>query len=214
MINLLKLSEDKQRLLILIFLIFILFFVIVGYIGIMIKKIMKSQASRSVDLIADVSNAHIFKTEGQLFKFGIRKNWRMFYRQAWLPFVIMLGTGIATFVTCLIIDLSFVDIWSFEKGYMTVFYQFDFKHIQTVQVFFLKKVPSWIPILHKPTFIAKNIPLYIFVTAFFVGFAWFLICTQAYIARQLGLRKNCKAVFKKSLDINGSKDSNLTINPE
>ena len=89
MISLIKLTENDKRLIIVLLLVFILLFVIAGYVGLLVRKIMKAQAAKADDMIHDVVEAGVITNERKLFLFGIRKNYREFFRRAWLPFLIM-----------------------------------------------------------------------------------------------------------------------------
>ena len=56
MISLIKLTENDKRLIIVLLLLIILLFVIVGYIGVLVRKIMKLQATKADDMLHDTCN--------------------------------------------------------------------------------------------------------------------------------------------------------------
>ena len=102
MISLIKLSENDKRLIIVLLLVVILLFVIAGYIGLLVKKIMKFQAAKADDMLHDVVEAGVITSERKLMLFGIRKNWREFFKKSWIPFLIMLTASTILLMYCLI----------------------------------------------------------------------------------------------------------------
>ena len=71
MISLIKLTENDKRLIIVLLLVFILLFVIVGYIGLLVRKIMSAQAAKADDMLHDVVEAGVITSERKLFWFSI-----------------------------------------------------------------------------------------------------------------------------------------------
>ena len=96
--SLITLTENDKRLIILIFLIFILLFVIAGYLGILVKKIMKFQAKKADTLVHDVVKAGVITERKKLFIFGMKKNNTLLVKEAWIPFLIMFVALIVVFV--------------------------------------------------------------------------------------------------------------------
>ena len=71
MVALIKLTENDKRLIIVILLLLILLFVIAGFVGLLVRKIMRNQGKQAEDLIHDVVEAGVITTEGKLLRFGM-----------------------------------------------------------------------------------------------------------------------------------------------
>ena len=96
-----KLSENTKKALIIFFLIFIILFVLIGYISLAIEAGMKRQGSKADAMLANVVKAELFDSEKKFRRFAIRKNARVFYVESRVPFLIILGCGLAYVLYCL-----------------------------------------------------------------------------------------------------------------
>ena len=200
MVSLIKLTENDKRLIIVLLLIVILFFVIVGYFSLLIKKIMDRQGSKADAMLRNVVDAKIFDTEKKLVKFGIKKNVRIFYREARVPFIIIAASCLFLLLYCLFSGNWKPDLFSYEGGFASLFYRFEWQSY--TKFFGMTIISDWPTITHYPTLVASAWPSYIFIPACSVGVVWFLICTQAYIARSLRIYKIARGIYRKKLDQN------------
>ena len=89
MVSLIKLTENDKRLIIVLLLVLIIIFVIFGYVGLLVRKVMKHQAKEAESMLHDVIETGVVTKEGHLVRFGIRKNWRIFFRRSWIPFFLI-----------------------------------------------------------------------------------------------------------------------------
>ena len=211
MISLIKLSENDKRLIIVLLLVVILLFVIAGYIGLLVRKIMKFQATKADDMLHDVVEAGVITNEKKLFFFGVRKNWREFFKRSWIPFLIMLTASTILLMYCLISKNWSYNIWDYEKeGFNTLFYVHDWSEFykSTEQGF----VITWPTLLSKPHLSGEAWVSYLFVPAMIVGGTWFMFQVQGYIARTIRLYKISKTALRKTMD-NVTPPSS-PINPE
>lgn len=211
MVTLIKLTENDKRLIIVILLLLILLFVIAGFVGLLVRKIMRNQGKQAEDLIHDVVEAGVITTEGKLLRFGIRKNWRVFFRRAWIPFLIMFAAGLLLLLYCAISGNWGYNIWDYEKtGFNTLFYIHDWS------VFFKSTEEgfsiTWPKLISSPHLSGEAWVSYIFVPAMVVGGAWFLFEVQGYIARAFQLYKLSRTAFRKTMD--NVAPSSSPINPE
>ena len=78
---LIQLSENDKRILISLGILLILLFVIVGYIGLLVERIMKHQAKKAGTMMHDVVAAKVVTNEKDFRKFGKKKNNRLFVKQ-------------------------------------------------------------------------------------------------------------------------------------
>lgn len=197
MVSLIKLTENDKRLIIVLLLIVILFFVIVGYVSLLVKKIMDRQGSKADAMLKNVVDAKLFDTEKKLVKFGIRKNARVFFKEARIPFCIMAGAGIFLLLYCLFSGNWNPGVFSTETGFGTLFPALKWP---TTTFFGMTIVNGWPEVTRHAALVGKAWYSYIFVPVMFTGAIWFLICTQAYIARSLRIYKIARGIYRKKLD--------------
>lgn len=214
--TLLKLSENDKRLIIVILLLAILIFVIAGYVGLFVKKIMSIQSKKADTMVHDVVKAGVITTPKGLCNFGMRKNWRVLFQQSWIPVCIMLFGTLMLLIYCLATNNWDVNVWDYQnEGFGTLFHIFDWAHIPTANFFGIQLMNAWPECISTPHLSGYAWGSYIFIPCMFVGGTWFLVCTQAYIARSFRIKKLSKTVFNKSLDdFNSNENVSNEIKPE
>ena len=199
MISLIKLTENDKRLIIVVLLLFILLFVIAGYVGLLVRKIMNAQASKADDMLHDVVEAGVITNERKLFLFGIRKNYREFFRRAWIPFLVMLVGSTVLLLNCAFSKNWSYNIWDYEKqGFNTLFYVHDWS------VFFASSEEgfaiTWPKLISTPHFSIEAWASYVFVPSMIVGGSWFTFQVQGYIARTIRIYKISRKAFRKTME--------------
>ena len=199
MVSLIKLTENDKRLIIVLLLVLILFFVIIGYIGVLVRKIMSHQAKKADDMLHDVVEAGVITNENRLWRFGIRKNWRVFFKSAWVPFLIMLLSSTILLLYCIFSRNWSYNIWDYEKeGFNTLFYVHDWS------VFFVSNSDgftiTWPKLLSTPHLSGEAWVSYLFVPGMIVGGLWFLYQVQAYIARSIRIYQLSRKAFRKTME--------------
>ena len=206
MISLIKLTENDKRLIIVLLLIVILFFVIVGYVSLLVKKIMNIQGSKADAMLKNVVDAKIFDNEKALVKFGIKKNVRLFFKEARIPFIIIVAGCLLLLLTCLFTGNWNPGIFSSETGFGTLFPELKWP---TTTFFGMTIVNGWPEVVRPAAFVGKAWLSYIFVPVEAVGVVWYLICTQAYIARSLRIYKIARGIYRKKLDVQPANPTNV-----
>lgn len=196
-VTLAKMSEDTRRVLILIFLLFIIVFVLVGALYMLVKSIMKKQGSKSDEMLANVVKAEYFGKEKELIKFGIRKNARVFYRQARVPFLIFAGSWLAYLIFCLFSGKWGYNPFNRTDGFATILFQFG--EWQKAKFFGIKLLSGFPPVIAKPHLVGAAWFSYLFVPTMLVGAVWFLLTTQSYIARSIRIRQIARGIYRKKL---------------
>lgn len=197
MITLAKMNEDTRRVLILIFLIFILVFVIMGALYVLVKSIMKRQGSKADEMLSNVVKAEYFGKEKDLIKFGIRKNSRVFYKQAVIPFLIFAGSWFAYLLFCLFSGKWGYNPFNRTDGFATILFQFG--EWQKAKFFGIKLLSGFPKVISKPHLVGEAWFSYIFVPVMLIGAVWFLLTTQSYIARSIRIRQIARGIFRKKL---------------
>ena len=165
---------------------------------------MKFQARRADDMLHDVVVTKTITSEAKLRRYGIRKNWRILFRQASIPFAI-LAVAWLLFLTYGIIfkdnNFAAIDIWDYKKeGIGTLFYVFDWKNAEKINFWGLKVYGGFPPALNKPHFEASAWFAYIFVPLNLIGIIWLLVDVQAYMSRTSRIIQLSMILFKKTLD--------------
>lgn len=199
MISFIKLTENDKRLIIVLLLIIILLFVIAGYVGLLVRKIMKIQAKKADDMLHDVVAAGVITSEGKLLRFGIRKNWRVFFKYSWIPFLIILFSLSLLLFYCIFSGNWSYNIWDYEKeGFNTLFFIHDWGHFfeSSSEGFSI----TWPKLISSPHLSADAWVSYIFVPGMVIGGAWYLFEVQGYIARAFKIYKLSRTAFRKTME--------------
>ena len=213
MVNMLiKLTENDKRLIIAIVLVFIIILAILILICLLIEKVCKEQGKKIDKLMHDVVLAGVIQDSKQFKKVANRKNKIQFYREVKLPFIILLGLIIAS-----IIYMGCTNDWNFAgffsdygqeingtyqggKGFTTIMYLWDFSNFPTTQVFGIKVISDWAPLIQAPHGEVSAIFSYFFCPLFVASLGWIAIRMQAFAARTYRIHKLARSIYDKSLD--------------
>jgi len=192
-----KLSENTKKALIIFFLLFIILFVLIGYISLAIESGMKKQGSKADAMLGNVVKAEIFEKEKDFRRFGIKKNARVFYVESRIPFLIILGCGLAYLLYCLFTAKWGYNPFNRQDGFGTLLYEFS--EWPKEKFFGMKIISGWPSVVTKPHFEVPAIFSYILVPTLVVGVVWFLIYVLAYISRSIRIGKIARAIYRKKL---------------
>lgn len=198
MISLIKLTENDKRLIIVLLLLVILLFVIVGYISLLVKKIMTRQGSKADAMLKNVVDAKLFDNEKAFIKFGIKKNVRVFFKEARIPFFIIAGGFAFLLLYCLFSGNWHPGIFTRETGFASLFPKLA--EWPKAKFFGITLISGFPEVLEAPKLVGAAWYSYIFVPVEAVGIVWFLVYTQAYIARSLRIYKIARGIYRKKLD--------------
>lgn len=191
-----NLSENTKKALLIFFLIFVILFVLIGYISLAVQGVMKKQGTKADEMLANVTKAEYFDTEKKFRRFVIKKNIKVFFVEARIPFLILLGSWIAYLLFCLFSGKWGYNPLSRQEGFGTLFYQLNWPK---EKFFGIKLISGWPEVIAKPHFEAIAIFSYLFVPVNIFGIGWFLYCTQAYIARSIRSRAIARSIYRKKL---------------
>jgi len=194
---LVALTENDKRFIFALLLLIILLFVIIGYLGLLITRVMKWQGKKMDTLCHDVIVTKVITNKKDLFKYGIKKNWRLFFSQAIIPMIIIVAA-----ITLLLIYDGVTHNWGYnpfsvENGFGSLFFTFELTDQYVGWWIFAFRV---IKVSHYPTFVASAWCGYIFCPLILVGGCWYLVTVQCLISRTIRLYTLSKSVFEKSLD--------------
>ena len=138
-------------------------------------------------------NNHILN----LINILVKKNIKVFFLEARIPFLILLVAWFTYLLYCL-----FTAKWGYNPlnrtdGFGTLF--FELSSWPREKFFGINLISGWPEVITKPHFEVTAIFSYLFVPANLVGGLWFLYCTQAYIARSLRIGKIARSIYRKKL---------------
>jgi len=200
---LISLTENDKRILIAIGLLFILVFVIVGYIALIVERVMKHQAKKVGIMMHNVVAAKVITTPRSFVKFGRKKNNRLFFKQSWIPFLILLFALFIYILYGAITRNWGLNIFDYKKGegFGTLLFIWNFKDPNIYVTWFgIRIIGKWPPLINTPHFVGTAWASYLIVPCLFVGGAWLLVTVQAHISRTFRIKKLSKTVFSPTLD--------------
>ena len=200
---LIQLTETDKRVLFALFIIIILLFVLIGYLGFIVTRVMKRQGQKLDTKVYDVVVTRVINNKKDFKKYARKKNWRMFYKSAQIPVLILLIAGFFVFIHFLVNNFENVSLLDANRGFSSLLFIWDFEHIQKIDFFGMEIISQW-PQLYEgigyPQFVVEAIPSYLAVLGILVGGLWYLYEVQALIARSLRINSLCDSIFEKSLE--------------
>ena len=187
-------------------------FVVLGVAGMLITRLMRWQG-RSVDkLMYKVTITKVIQNKKHFRKIALIKSNRYFFKQAWIPFLLMLTASVAIILYCSIAGVWGINIVSDYgsisspgkseggTGIATLFYLWDFSTIVTTPSSGSGVIVDWPQIINYPHFNIDAIGSYIFFVLFTPGAIWYLVVVQCYISRLLRIFRLGSSIYDKNLE--------------
>lgn len=194
---LVTLSDSDKRLIFALVLIFIVVIAFIGLLGYILRRFMKWQSKKIDSLVHDAVVTKVVNDKKHFIKYGRSKNWAYFFKQAYIPVIII----IVSFIV-LIIHNSIENNWSYNPfstydGFGTLFFTWKLsgEYTDGSLIKFAKLVLD-----NTPHFDAIAWAGYIFGPCVLVGGTWYLIAASALLSRTIMLYKRARSVYEKSLD--------------
>lgn len=197
---LIKLTENDKRIIIVLLLLLILLFVIIGYIGVLITRVMKWQGKRMDNMMHDIVITRVVTDSKSFKRVARKKNWRYFYKTAWIPLFIILF-AVALYLIALATNGWHYDLFDYKlTGFNTLFFVYDFNDPSIyTNVFGLTILATWPPLINTPHFEVQALFSYFIIPIFLVGAIWYLICLQCLIARKIRIHQLAESIYSKNL---------------
>ncbi len=194
-------TESERRLIFAIIMIVLLLVVLAGFIGWWIYRVMKWQGKKMDNLVHDVVVTRIITDSKSLKVYGRKKSFAYFFKQAWIPVVLIAVAFLILLINDIIISDFHYNVFNTDTGIATLFFLWDFDDpdIYTT-VFGMRVLAQWPAVTHTPTFVVDAITSYLFIPICGVGMVWFMVCVQCLVSRWWRLRTLCDKVFDKSLE--------------
>ena len=198
---LVKLSETEKRVIFALIILVVLVFVLIALIGSLIVKTMKYQGKKMDTLVSDVVTTRVIATRKQFLPYARKKNRQLYFKQSIVPIIIMFVAATILIVYDIINKNFAYNPFNTTNGFGTLIYTFDFKDPAIYKEFFgVKIIADWPTVVNHPHFVWEAWAGYLFVPLAIVGGIWYLVVTQAFIARMWRMRKLSRQVFEKPLD--------------
>lgn len=194
---LISLSDGDKRLIFALLLIFIIILVFIGLLGFILMRIMKFQSKKMDTLVHDAVVTKVIKDKKHLIRYGRNKNWAYFFKQAYIPMIIIVAGFIVLFIHNSVNNYWGYNPFSTYDGFGTLFFTWKLSGDYTggSLIRFAKLVLD-----NTPHFTAIAWCGYIFGPCILVGGTWYLVAVSSLLARTVMLYKRSKTIFEKSLE--------------
>lgn len=207
MINtiLFALSETDKRVLIALCFLVILVFILAGYIGFLITRIMRHQGKKMDTMMHDIVVTRVVTTKKEFLKVARKKNWRYFFKTAWIPLLILFVSFLIWITAESLYSFKY-DMFDYQKtGFTTLFFLFDFTDTHDANsiyttIFGIRVLAKWPPLLNEPHFEVEALFSYFFLPIFLTGAIWYLIDVQCLVSRTYKMYKLADAIYEKNLE--------------
>ena len=217
MINILiSLSETDKRVLIALCFLLIFLFVVAGYIGLLISRIMKHQGKKMDTMMHDIVITRVVTNKKDFIKVARKKNWRYFFKTAWIPLIILVFAFVLLLIAGSVYDFEYNIFDHGQKiineegqiyyqggyGFTTLFFIPDWQSATHTDFFgMFEIITSWpTQMLNEPHFSVDALFSYFFVPIFLVGAIWYLIDLQALLARTIKMYQLSDSIYNKNLE--------------
>ena len=194
---LITLSDSDKRLIFALVLIIIVVLAFIGLLGYLLFKLMKWQSKKIDSLVHDAVVTKVVTDRKHLLRYGRNKNWAYFFKQAYIPMIIIIVGFIFLFIHNAIYNNWGYNPFSTYDGFGTLFFTWKLsgEYTDGALIKFAKLVLD-----NTPHFDAIAWCGYIFGPCILVGGTWYLVAASSLLARTVLLYKRSKTVFEKSLD--------------
>ena len=196
-----QITENDKRFFIAILLVFILVFVLIGYIGLLIQRVMRIQGKKIDDMMHDIVVARVVEDKKGFIRVARKKNWRYFIKKAFIPLMILIAAFILLLIAESVHEFKYNIFDSEKQGFMTLFFTWNFGDENIYKEFFgIRLIADWPPLANTPHFEVEALFSYFFLPMFLTGIIWYLIEIQALIARTIRMYRLSRSIYDKNLD--------------
>ena len=195
---LISLSENDKRLIFAILIIFVLVFVLIGYIGFVVTRIMKWQGKKMDTLVADAVVTRVITNKRHFLRYARKKNWRLFFKQAYIPIIILFVGAIVLIIRDAIYHDFSYNPFNKETGFGSILFLWDFSVCFKVEGVSL--IVNWPELVNTPHLVLDAWGGYVFGTFMIVGGVWYFLALQSLISRTIRMYSLSTSAFEKSLE--------------
>ena len=204
-------QSSRTRLIWGIIILVLFIFVVLGVIGMLITRLMRWQGKAVDKLMYKVTITKVIQNKRHFRKIANIKSNRYFFKQAWLPFVLMFVAALFIILYCTI-----TNSWGFNiasdfgvppsegempvggTGIATILYLWDFSSVLVNNG--ISVILSWPTVINVPHLSGDAWPSYVFWILFGPALAWFLVVVQCFVARVLRIFTLGNKIYDKNLE--------------
>ena len=200
MINpiLISLTENDKRIIFALLIVVILVLALIGYLSYLLVKMIKWQGKKIETLTADAVNTRVVIDPRHLRRYGRKKNWALFFKQALPPIIIAIIGAIVLIIRNSIYNDFAYDIFSVENGFGSIFFTWKLSGDMTGTEFDLIRF-NIIVVDNYPHFVLDAWASYISAPCFLVAGAWYFIVASSLLARTIHLQIVSRTKFEKEI---------------
>jgi len=197
-----SLSDKDKRVILILFLLLVVIIAFIAVLGAIITRVMRWQGKRMDDLTHDVVVTNVVDNRKDFIRYARKKNWYLFFKQSWIPLVIILASSLILIIRNGAANDWSYDLLDYEKtGFNTLFFIWDFDDPEIYHTFFgLNLICDWPTIINYPHFSIEAWASYLFFFGMLVGGAWYLVTLQCVIARTWRMYHLAYDMYRKSLE--------------
>ena len=196
---LVTLSENDKRLIFSLLIIIIVILVFIGFLGYLLVRIMKWQSKKMDTLIHDVVVYNVITDRKHLVRYGRSKNWALFFKQAYIPLLIMLVGAIVIIIHNVLTENWLYNPFSTVDGFGTIFWTWKATGEFSGNPYDIIRFQI-IALDNTPHLVQEAWAGYVAGPCFLVGGLWYIIAVMSLLSRTVLLYRRSREVFEKSLD--------------
>lgn len=196
---LVTLSENDKRLIFTLLIVVIVLLVFIAFLGYALFRLMKWQSKKMDTLIHDVVVYKVITDKKHLIRYGRAKNWALFFKQAYIPLIIILAGVIVLIIHNVINNNWAYNPFSTVDGFGTLFWTWKATGTFTGSQYDIIRFQV-IALDNTPHLVAEAWAGYVIGPCFLVGGLWYIVVVMSLLARTFLLYKRSKEVFEKSLE--------------
>ena len=198
------LNENDKRLLVVLIVLLLILFLLFGLLGMGIRAILRRQAEKMDTIMSDVARPHVVDSPRQFKRLAFKKNNRLLYRQALIPFALSVLSLLIWVFASLAMDSWGLNIFS---CFNELFFHFEWdasaeayrEEPLLVRVFGMTLLARFPAVKESPRFVLEHLPAYIEVALFYFSWAYYAFLCQGWIARFAMASSRAKTIYSKSL---------------
>jgi hypothetical protein len=193
-----SMSENDKKLLIVLLVIAILLFILLGLIGMLIRYVMKLQGEKIDNYVAEPVRYRVLGDATHFTAFAKAVNRRLLFKQALVPWMIALLSLVVYIIYAAASDQWGRNYWG-EFG--TLFYQWDWANKNNYVTFWgMTLLAKWPDVLASPSWHNEYWISYILVPMWLTSIVYYLVVSQAFIARLITLNRRAHSIYSQSLE--------------
>lgn len=160
---------------------------------------MKWQSKKIDTLVHDAVVTKVITNRKQLIKYGRKKNYALFFKQSYIPIILIILGLIVLLIRCSINNDFNYNPFNTYDGFGTIFYTWKLGGEFTGDEYSFIRFNTLV-VDNYPHFVSEAWASYVSVPLFLVGGVWYLLAASSLLSRTVLLEKRSREIFEKSLE--------------